>query len=78
MRPNAVGTFNRPLASVYVYKKFVWVLSGFIEMLIKNILKTLKLIKNIFKNLKTLNLKKNHDLGDTLLHHVHYKFKNEN
>ena len=34
MRPNAVGTFDRPLASFYVYEKFVWVLSGFIEMLI--------------------------------------------
>ena len=31
-----------PLASVYVYKKIVWVLSEFIEMLIKNILKKLK------------------------------------
>ena len=40
--PNAVGTFNHPSASVSVYKKFVWVLSGFIEMLIKNICKNLK------------------------------------
>ena len=46
MWPNAVGTFNRPLASVWVYRKFVWVLSGFIEMLIKNILKNLKTEKN--------------------------------
>ena len=42
---------------------FVWVLSGFIEML----------IKNIFLNLKTE--KKNHDLEDTLLN---CKAKNEN
>ena len=39
MWPSAVGTFNRPSASVYVYKEFVWVLSGFIEILIKNICK---------------------------------------
>ena len=26
MWPNAVGTFNRPLASVYVYKMFAWVI----------------------------------------------------
>ena len=42
---------------------FAWVLSRFIEIL----------IKNIFKNLKTLK-KLNHALGDTLLH---YKTKNE-
>ena len=65
MWPSAVGTFNRPSASVEVYKKIVWVLSSFIEML----------IKNIFLNLKTLKKKKNYDLGDTLLH---YKTKNEN
>ena len=64
MWPNAVGTFNRPLASVQVYKKFVGVLSGSIQIL----------IKNIFKNLKTLKTK-NHDLGDTPLY---YKLKNEN
>ena len=40
--PNAVGTFKRPLAGVWVYKKFVWVI---IEMLIKNILKNLKTLK---------------------------------
>ena len=51
--PDAVETFNRSLANGNVYRKFVWVLSGFIEMLIKNIL----------KNLKT------RDLGDTLLHY---------
>ena len=55
---SAVGTFNRPSASVQVYKKFVWFLSGFIEML----------IKNIFKNVKNLK-KENHDLGDTRLHY---------
>ena len=64
MWSNAVGTFNRPLASVQVYKKFVWVLGGFIEMLIIFIF-----------NLKTLKKKLIHDLGDTLLH---YKTKNEN
>ena len=43
------------LTSVWVYKKFVWVI---IEML----------IKYIFKNLKTLK-KLNHDMWDTLLHY---------
>ena len=43
MWPNALGTFNRPLASVKVYKKFVWVLSGIIEMSIKNIFLNLKI-----------------------------------
>ena len=38
---NAVGKFKRPLPSVYVYKKFVWV-SGFIEMLINKYLKKSK------------------------------------
>ena len=48
MSPNAVETFNRPLASAYVglYEKFVWVLSGFIKMLIKNTLKNLEKIKS--------------------------------
>ena len=45
--PSAVGTFNRPSACVQVYKKFVWVLSGFIEILIKNIFKNLKTQKKI-------------------------------
>ena len=36
MWANAVGTFNPPLASVQAYKKFVWVLSRFIQMLIKS------------------------------------------
>ena len=42
-------TFKRPLASVKVYKKFVWVLSRLIEMLMKKNffnLKTLKKIKS--------------------------------
>ena len=37
---HAVGTFKRPLAGVYVYKKFVQVFPGFIGMLIEDILKT--------------------------------------
>ena len=41
MWPNAVKTFNRPS----VYKKFVWVTSGFIGMLIKNICKNMKILK---------------------------------
>ena len=32
MWPNAAGTFQRPLASVYVYQTFVWVKVGFIKM----------------------------------------------
>ena len=47
MWPNAVGTFNRPLASVLVYKKFVWVTVGFTKMWIKNIFKNLKTLKKI-------------------------------
>ena len=46
MWPNAVGTFSRPLVSVYVYKIFVWVLSRFIKMLIKNIFLNEKNKKN--------------------------------
>ena len=64
MWPNDVGTFNRHLASVYVYKKFVWVLGGFIGVLKKIYFKKSKKIE-----------KKNHDLRDTPLH---YKTKNEN
>ena len=30
MWPNAVGTFKRPLAGAYVYKKFVWVFIEFV------------------------------------------------
>ena len=45
MRPNAVGTFKRPLAGAYVYKKFVWVFIEFIEMLRKNIFLSLKTLK---------------------------------
>ena len=59
MWPNAVGTFKRPLAGVYVYKKFVWVFNGFIKML----------IKNIFLNIK---IKLNHDQWDAL---HYYKIK---
>ena len=38
---------GHPLASVWVYKKFVWVLSGFIEMLLKNPFKNLKKMKKL-------------------------------
>ena len=47
MWPSAVGTFNRCSACVQVYKKFVWVLSGFIEILKRNIYKNLKTLKKI-------------------------------
>ena len=47
MWPSAVGIFKRPSACVWVYKKFVWVLSGFKEILIKNIFKNLKTMKKI-------------------------------
>ena len=47
MWPSAVGTFNRPSACLYAYKKFVWVLSGLIEILIRNIFKNLKTLKKI-------------------------------
>ena len=47
MWPSAVRTFNRPSACVKVYKKFVRVLSGFIEILIRNIFKNLKTLKKI-------------------------------
>ena len=47
MWPSAVGTFNRPSACVYVYKKFVWVLSGFMGILIRNIYKNLRTLKKI-------------------------------
>ena len=42
---DAVGIFNRPLAGVKVYQKFVWVFRGFIEMLIKTIFINLKILK---------------------------------
>ena len=46
MWPNAVGIFKYTLAGVYVYKKFVRVLSGFIKMLIKKFFLNLKTLKN--------------------------------
>ena len=55
MWPNAVGTFKRPLAGVYVYKKFVWVTVGFKKMW----------IQNIFKNLETLQRIKSWSVGYT-------------
>ena len=66
MWPNAVGTFNRPLASIYRYTNSFFVF----KRIHRNVDK-----KNILKNLKTLE--KNHDLGDTL-DLFHYKTKNEN
>ena len=57
---------GHPLASVQVYKKFVWVLSRFIEMLMKNILKNLKTLKKLIIIC---------GIRSTLLY---YKNKNEN
>ena len=47
MWPNAVGTFNRPSASVYVYKQFVWVFQLYHRNVDK---KYLKKSKNFEKN----------------------------